>query len=165
MKRRTFLGNALALSATSTVLGTGLLTTQWAQAADAPAADAPASAPTPANPFELKALEDVLKSLNATEAKTSEAIKITAPEIAENGAVVPVSVATTLAGVSAISIVVGNNPTPLAATFNILEGASPDVATRIKMAKTADVIAVVQAADGVYTAKQEVKVTIGGCGG
>ena len=158
MKRRKFLGNALALSATGAVLSTGLLTPQWAMAADEAAAPA-------ASPFDLKALEDVLKSLNATDAKVSDAIKIKAPEIAENGAVVPVAVSTTLAGVSTISLVVSNNPTPLAATFTILEGASPDVSTRIKMAKTAEVMAIVQAADGVHMTKQEVKVTLGGCGG
>lgn len=162
MKRRTFLNNALAVSATGAALSTGLLAPQWAMAENAPAVPAA----EPANPFALKELNEVLKSLNAVDAKTSEEIKIKAPEIAENGAVVPVAVSTTIAGAASISIAVSNNPTPLAATFNILEGTSPDVSTRIKMAKTADVIAVVKTADGTaYTAKQEVKVTIGGCGG
>jgi sulfur-oxidizing protein SoxY len=88
------------------------------------------------------------------------------PEIAENGAVVPVGVATTLAGASTISIAVSNNSTPLAASFTLSEATIPNVSTRIKMAKTAEVVAVVKTADGsTYVAKKEVKVTIGGCGG
>ncbi|WP_020561146.1 thiosulfate oxidation carrier protein SoxY [Thiofilum flexile] len=161
MKRRTFLGNTLALATTGAALSTGLLAPQWAAAAG----EASAASEASPSPFNLKALDEVLKSLNATDAKTSDAIKIKAPEIAENGAVVPVSISTTLAGVSTISLVVSNNPNPLAATFTLLEGTSPDVTTRIKMAKTAEVIAIVQAADGVHIAKQNIKVTLGGCGG
>jgi sulfur-oxidizing protein SoxY len=155
MKRRTFLNNALALSATSAVLSTGLVTPQWVMAAD-----------EPASPFSLKTLDEVLKALNAVEAKPSTEIEITVPEIAENGAVVPVGVATTLAGASTISIAVSNNSTPLAASFTLSEATIPNVSTRIKMAKTAEVVAVVKTADGsTYVAKKEVKVTIGGCGG
>ena len=118
-----------------------------------------------ANPFTAKTLDEVLKLINATDSKPSTDIQLKAPEIAENGAVVPLTVSSTLAGITGISIVVSNNPTPLAATFTIPEGTSADVSTRIKMAKTSEVIALVQTKDGLFSAKQEVKVTIGGCGG
>jgi len=92
-------------------------------------------------------------------------IKITAPEIAENGAVVPVEIETTLADVESVSIFVKNNPRPLAASFILGKGAASNVATRIKMGKTSDVIAVVKSGGKLMSAKQEIKVTIGGCGG
>jgi sulfur-oxidizing protein SoxY len=87
------------------------------------------------------------------------------PEIAENGAVVPVTVSTTLADVESISIVVKNNPRPLVASFEIPAGTLPDVSSRIKMGETSDVTAVVKTADGLYSTSRQVKVTIGGCGG
>ena len=85
--------------------------------------------------------------------------------IAENGAVVPITVTSSIAGVTAVSIIADKNPSPLAASFVLGEGANADVSTRIKMGKTGNVIALVQAGDKVYSAKKEVKVTIGGCGG
>ncbi|MFZ1344800.1 thiosulfate oxidation carrier protein SoxY [Thiothrix eikelboomii] len=155
MKRRTFLTNTLAISAAGIAIGSGLISSNLAVAAEDPAA----------NPFTAKTLDEVLKLINATDSKPSTDIQLKAPEIAENGAVVPLTVSSTLAGITGISIVVSNNPTPLAATFTIPEGTSADVSTRIKMAKTSEVIALVQTKDGLFSAKQEVKVTIGGCGG
>jgi sulfur-oxidizing protein SoxY len=87
------------------------------------------------------------------------------PEIAENGAVVPVTISTTLENVESISIVVRNNPRPLAASFEIPAGTLPDVSSRIKMGETSDVIAVVRTNTGIYSTSKQVKVTIGGCGG
>ena len=87
-----------------------------------------------------------------------------APDIAENGAVVPVTVESDVEGISSISIFAAGNQMPLVASFNLGEGALGFVSTRIKMAKTADVIAVVKAGDRVMSAAKEVKVTIGGCG-
>ena len=85
--------------------------------------------------------------------------------IAENGAVVPVSVTTTLADVTSISFLVSENPVALVATYRIPTGTLPNVANRIKMAKTSNVIVVVEAGGKLYSANKEVKVTVGGCGG
>lgn len=155
MKRRTFLTNTLAVSAAGIAISSGLVSSKLAFAAEEPATNA----------FTAKTLDEVLKLINATDNKPSTDIQLKAPEIAENGAVVPLTVSSTLAGVTGISIVVANNPTPLAATFTIPEGTKAEVSTRIKMAKTSEVIALVQTKDGLFSAKQEVKVTIGGCGG
>ena len=155
MKRRTFLTNTLAISAVGMAVTSGLVSSKLALAAEEPAA----------NPFTAKTLDEVLKLINATEAKPSSDIQLKAPEIAENGAVVPLTVSSTMAGVTGISIVVANNPTPLAATFTLPEVTKAEVSTRIKMAKTSEVIALVQTKDGIFSAKQEIKVTIGGCGG
>jgi sulfur-oxidizing protein SoxY len=87
------------------------------------------------------------------------------PEIAENGAVVPVTIRSDLENVESISIVVEKNPRPLAATFEMLPGTLPEVSNRIKMGETSDVMAVVKTADGIYSTSKQVKVTIGGCGG
>lgn len=155
MKRRRFLTNTLAISAAGIAISSGLVSPNLAVAAEEPAT----------NPFTAKTLDEALKLINATDSKPSTDIQLKAPEIAENGAVVPLTVSSSLAGVTGISIIVANNPTPLAATFTIPEGTTAEVSTRIKMAKTSDVIALVQTKDGLFSAKQEVKVTIGGCGG
>ena len=99
------------------------------------------------------------------QATASDQITLKVPEIAENGAVVPVTISTTLADVESISIVVKNNPRPLVASFEIPAGTLPDVSSRIKMGETSDVTAVVKTADGLYSTSRLVKVTIGGCGG
>lgn len=92
-------------------------------------------------------------------------MKLDAPEIAENGAVVPISVSSTLADVTSISILVADNPNALAASYKIPPGTMPNVANRIKMAKTTNVVAVVEAGGKLYSTTKEVKVTVGGCGG
>ena len=99
------------------------------------------------------------------QATASDQITLKVPEIAENGAVVPVTISTTLADVESISIVVKNNPRPLVASFEIPAGTLPNVSSRIKMGETSDVTAVVKTADGLYSISRQVKVTIGGCGG
>lgn len=114
--------------------------------------------------FEAKTLDDALKAMAVTP-EESDKIKIKAPEIAENGAVVPVTITADMDGVTELSILVEKNPTPLAATFILGEGAKPEASTRIKMGATSNVIALAKAGDKTYSAKQEVKVTIGGCGG
>jgi sulfur-oxidizing protein SoxY len=103
--------------------------------------------------------------LGTDQAAPSDQIAMKVPEIAENGAVVPVTVSTTLENVESISIVVPNNPRPLAATFEIMPGTLPDVSSRIKMGETSDVIAVVKTDAGIFSTSKQVKVTIGGCGG
>ena len=97
--------------------------------------------------------------------KLSDKVKLDAPEIAENGAVVPVSVSTTLADVTSISFLVAENPVALVASYKIPAGTVPAIANRIKMAKTSNVIVVVEAGGKLYSATKEVKVTVGGCGG
>ena len=95
----------------------------------------------------------------------SDAVKLKAPAIAENGAVVPVSVKTTLPDVKSISLFVEKNPSPLAATFNLMPVNVADVSIRIRMGETSNLIAVVESGGKLHRAQQEVKVTIGGCGG
>lgn len=101
----------------------------------------------------------------AQTASESAEITLKAPDIAENGAVVPVSIKTDLESVESISIIVENNPNPLAASFELSPEAKAEVSTRIKMNKTSNVIAVVKADGKLHTTQKEVKVTIGGCGG
>jgi sulfur-oxidizing protein SoxY len=120
----------------------------------------------PAKAFSETAASQAMTELFGTDRTTpSTAVSLSAPEVAENGAVVPVSVKATLENVSSVSIVVEKNPRPLAISFDIPPGTLPDVACRIKMAQTSQVMAVVQTDSGLYSASREVKVTIGGCGG
>jgi sulfur-oxidizing protein SoxY len=120
----------------------------------------------PKDAFGASSAEAALASLlGGQSVQPSDQIELQAPEIAENGAVVPISVNTTLDQVESISIVVEKNPRPLAASFEIPQGTLPDVAARIKMGETSDVIAVVKTANGTFSTRRTVKVTIGGCGG
>jgi sulfur-oxidizing protein SoxY len=119
----------------------------------------------PEDAFRQKDSNEAIKLLYGRTAEPSDKIKLDAPEIAENGAVVPVSVATTLAEVTTISFVVPENPNPLAAYYKIPQGTMPNVANRLKMAKTSNIIVIVEAGGKLYSASREVKVTIGGCGG
>ena len=114
--------------------------------------------------FESKAMTDVMKSLGATDAAESKDIVITAPDIAENGAVVPIAVTSKLPNTQQISIVAEKNPFPLAATFDVSGGGEGYVSTRIKMGQTSDVWAIVKAGGKFFTARKEVKITVGGCG-
>ena len=102
--------------------------------------------------------------LGGTPEESAE-VTLKAPDIAENGAVVPVSVRSTLANVETMSIFVENNPTPLVVECIIPAGTEADVSTRLRMGKTSKVTAVVKADGKLYSASKEVKVTIGGCGG
>ena len=119
----------------------------------------------PEDAFKQKGDADAIKSLYGKTAEPSDKVKLDAPEIAENGAVVPISVASTLADVTSISILVSENPNALAASYKIPAGTLPSVASRLKMAKTTNVIAIVEAGGKLYSATKEVKVTVGGCGG
>src|ERR671931_183443 len=106
-----------------------------------------------------------IKALYGKTAEASDKIKLDAPEIAENGAVVPVSVTTTLPDVTSISFLVAENPIVLVASYKIPAGTVPSVANRIKMAKTSKVTVLVEAGGKLFRADKEVKVTVGGCGG
>ena len=153
-KRRILLKGSLAAGSVGIAVGAGLLTPNtvlgaWNEAA-----------------FNAPDMATALNGLLGSDAaEASEDIKIKAPDIAENGAVVPVTVESSIEGVQSISIVASGNSTPLVASFQLGEGAIPFVSTRIKMGKTADVVAVVQAGDKLYSGAKNVKVTIGGCGG
>ena len=119
----------------------------------------------PEDAFKQKSDADAIKALYGKTAEASDKVKLDAPEIAENGAVVPISVSSTLADVTSISILVAENPNALAASYKIPAGTLPSVANRLKMAKTTNVIAIVEAGGKLYSTSKEVKVTVGGCGG
>jgi sulfur-oxidizing protein SoxY len=119
----------------------------------------------PEDAFKQKSDADAIRALYGKTAEASDKVKLDAPEIAENGAVVPIAVTTTLADVSTISFFVSENPNALAASYVIPAGTIPAIANRLKMAKTCNVIAIVEAGGKLYSATKEVKVTVGGCGG
>lgn len=155
MKRRLFLKGGLstcaaAFAATAGLLAPGRLLAAWQATA-----------------FESKNVDEAIKNAFGTnQATASDAVQFKVlPEIAENGAMVPVEVTTTLPNVESISILVEKNPTPLAATFMLGSDTNGTIATRVKMSKTSDVIALVRADGKLYSARKEVKVTVGGCGG
>jgi sulfur-oxidizing protein SoxY len=150
VKRRTFLEYAAALGM-GAVAGFNFTREVWAQAWNKAG-------------FEAKTVTEVMKSLGAVSPIESKDIVITAPDIAENGAVVPVAVTSRIPNTESIAIVTEKNPFPLAATFDVTNGAEPYISTRIKMGETSNVRAVVKAAGKHYSAVKEVKVTIGGCG-
>ena len=153
-KRRTFLKSSAAASAVGIAVSAGLITPRSVFAAWPKAA------------FEATDVNAALSgAVGGTSMADSSDIKVKAPDIAENGAVVPITVTSDIAGTESISILVPNNNTPLAASFNLGKNADGFISTRIKMGKTSDVVVVVKAGGKLYTAKKEVKVTIGGCGG
>jgi sulfur-oxidizing protein SoxY len=119
----------------------------------------------PEEAFKQKSDADAIKALYGKTAEPSDKVKLDAPEIAENGSVVPISVSTTLADVTSIAFLVSENPNVLIAKYNIPSGTMPAVANRIKMAKTSNVTVLVEAGGKLYSATKEVKVTVGGCGG
>ncbi len=151
--RRKFLKTATFVGAAVTV-GTGALVPQRAIGAYMKAA------------FEAKDVNGALSASMGTDQHTaSDSVKLKAPDIAENGAVVPVTVSAGMGNVDAISIIAASNASPLTSTYQLSAASEPFVSTRIKMSKTANVIAVVKADGKLYSTTKEVKVTIGGCGG
>ena len=152
--RRKFIKTAAFVGATVSAVGTGILTPQRALGAYTQAA------------FEAKDVNGALTaSMGTDQHSASDSIKLKAPDIAENGAVVPITVSSTMGNVESIAIVASANAQPLTSTYNLSSTSEPFVSTRIKMAKTSDVIAVVKADGKLYSTTKEVKVTIGGCGG
>jgi sulfur-oxidizing protein SoxY len=115
--------------------------------------------------FKATKLDDVIKAFGGGQAAESDKITLVAPDIAENGAVVPVGVNSDLPNTTQISILVPKNPNALTAHFEMSDGTLPEVATRIKMGGTSDVYALVKADGKFYTVHKEIKVTLGGCGG
>lgn len=154
IKRRTFLKSSAAAGAVGIAVSAGLITPRTVFAA------------WPKGAFEATDVDSALKGVLGDSAMTESGdIKVKAPDIAENGAVVPITVTSEIAGTESISVLVPANNTPLAATFNLSSNTEGFVSTRIKMSKTSDVVIVVKAGGKLYSAKKEVKVTIGGCGG
>ena len=116
--------------------------------------------------FDAKNMADVLKALGAAAPAESKDVSIGGPDIAENGAVVPLTASTTLTGVKQLLVLVEKNPSVLVALFNITDSVEANVSTRAKMGQSSDVYAVAIMNDGkTLFAKKEVKVTLGGCGG
>ncbi|MEO7244602.1 MAG: thiosulfate oxidation carrier protein SoxY [Rubrivivax sp.] len=116
--------------------------------------------------FAAKSLAEVVKALGASAPVESKDVTITGPDIAENGAVVPVGAATTAAGANKLLLLVEKNPNALAAIFELSDKIEPSVSTRVKMGQSSNVYAVAMTADGkVLYAAKEIKVTLGGCGG
>ena len=119
----------------------------------------------PEEAFMSTEIDKAIGELYGHPPQASDLVKLKVPDIAENGAVVPISVSTDIENVESISIYVEGNPNPLAATFELSPYIVAAVSTRIKMGKTSNVVAAIYSGGTVYTATQEVKVTIGGCGG
>lgn len=153
--RRTILKGAVAGS----LAGLGLGSFPFPAFAEADAKNWPQDA------FKQKTEADALKALYGKSAEASDKVSLDAPEIAENGAVVPIAVNSSLPNVTGVAILVLENPYTLAAAYKIPEGTQPAVASRFKMAKTTKVIAVVESGGKLFSASKEVKVTVGGCGG
>jgi len=152
--RRSFIKSSAAAGAFGVAVSAGLITPRAVLAAWPKAA------------FEATDTDTAIKSALGGGAITeSSDITLKAPEIAENGAVVPITVTSKIAGTESISLLIPKNPTPLTATFKLGSNTEGFVSTRVKMSKTSDVIAVVKAGDKLFSTKLTVKVTIGGCGG
>ncbi len=115
--------------------------------------------------FGAKTAQDALKSIGAAGAAPSKDILIEAPQIAENGAVVPIEITSNIPGTTSIAVVIEKNPFPLAGKFDFTDSALPYVKLNVKMGETSDVRVVATAAGRHYAATKEIKVTIGGCGG
>ena len=115
--------------------------------------------------FGAKSAADALKNIGAAAAAPSKDIVIEAPQIAENGAVVPIEISSNIPGTTSIAVVIEKNPFPLAGKFDFKEGALPFVKLNVKMGETSDVRVIAEAGGRHYVATKEIKVTIGGCGG
>ena len=153
MNRRNFIKNSM-LFAGSLVAVPSLIVSRKAYAA------------WPEKSFDIKDLTESVSSVYGhSNLEESSKVKLKAPEIAENGAIVPINVSTTLDNVESIMIFVENNPQPLSSGYKLTSLSEPSIGTRLKMGKTSNVMAAVKSGDKVYTSTQEVKVTIGGCGG
>jgi len=153
-QRRIFLKSSVTAGVLGLAIGAGILKPTIVLAA------------RPEKVFKSKSVDEALTELfGSSNAESSADINVKAPEIAENGAVVPVTVSTKMSGVESITILAPNNPVPMVAHMEYAEGLPGFISVRLKMGKTGDVVAVVKANGKVYKASKNVKVTIGGCGG
>ena len=154
MNRRNFLKNSLMTAATVTTFAGLMIKPKRLYAA------------WPKASFDITDLNDSINSVYGhNNLSESSEVMLKAPDIAENGAIVPLNVKTKLKNVESIMIFVENNPQPLSSGYNLSSKSVPVVGTRIKMGNTSKVIAAVKSNGKIYTASKEVKVTIGGCGG
>ena len=115
--------------------------------------------------FGAKTADAALKGIGISGAAPTRDVLIEAPEIAENGAVVPIEITSNVPGTTSIAVIADKNPFPLVAQFQFQDGAVPFVKLNIKMGETSEVRAIAQAGGKSYVATKEIKVTIGGCGG
>jgi len=154
-KRREVLKTGGGLTLMSLLAAAG-----WLEAADALAADWNKAA------FETRTVDETVKALGGSApAQSKEILFVATPDIAENGAVVPIGVTSTIPKTEAIAILIEKNPNTLAASFDIPPGTDPSISTRVKMGQSSNVYAVVKADGKFYVASKEIKVTLGGCGG
>ena len=154
-KRREVLktGGGLTLLALVTAAG-------WLRPGDALAADWNKAA------FDAKTLDDTMKALGgSTPAQSKDVAFVNTPDIAENGAVVPIGIVSSIPKTESIAILIEKNPNMLAAVFDIPPGTDPAISTRVKMGQSSNVYALVKADGKYFAAVKEIKVTLGGCGG
>ncbi len=154
LNRRQLLKSGGNASLLAVLMGAGLLKPGFAFAAD-----------WNKSAFSATDLAGAIKGMGGSEPTPSTEISFTAPDIAENGAVVPVSITSKIPNTQSISVFVEKNPNPLTAVFEIAEGTEPTITTRVKMGQTSNVYALVKADGKFHSAVKEVKVTLGGCGG
>ncbi len=138
----------LSVLASAGIIAPGMALAEWNKAA-----------------FDAKSMADTLKALGAGAPADSKDVQVTGPDIAENGAVVPVGVTSTLPNVTMVAILIEKNPSALAASFNLPAGTEANVQTRVKMGQTSNVYALVKSDGKFFMANKEIKVTLGGCGG
>ena len=138
----------MSLLAAAGIIAPGMALAEWNKAA-----------------FDAKSMADTLKALGAGAPADSKDVQVTGPDIAENGAVVPVGVSSTLPNVTMVAILIEKNPNALAASFTLPEGTEANVQTRVKMGQTSNVFAVVKSDGKFFMTSKEIKVTLGGCGG
>ena len=151
MNRRALLSHSAKVAA---LLAAGGFLPQFAQAA------------YNAQAFEVKTMADLVKLLGGSAPTESKDVTVTGPDIAENGAVVPIGVSTTLPGAKRLLLLVEKNPSALAAVFDVTDKIDANISTRVKMGQSSNVYAVAMMGDGkVLFAQKEIKVTLGGCGG
>jgi len=118
------------------------------------------------NAFEAKTMDETMKAFGGgAPAQSKDIAFVSTPDIAENGAVVPIGVSSSIPKTESIAILIEKNPNMLAASFDIPAGTDPSVSTRVKMGQSSNVYALVKADGKYYVAAKEIKVTLGGCGG
>ena len=138
----------MSILATAGIITPGIALADWNKAA-----------------FDAKSMADTLKTLGISAPADSKDVQVTGPDIAENGAVVPVGVASSLPNVTMVAILIEKNPNALAASFTLPEGTEANVQTRVKMGQTSNIYALVKSDGKFFMATKEIKVTLGGCGG
>ncbi len=149
----------LQAATSSTVLGLAIAAGLMPKPAHAQAADWNKAA------FDTKTLQEAVKAMGGAQPVLSKDVIVTGPDIAENGAVVPIGVKSNIAGTTQVAVLIEKNPGILSAVFELPTGTDAEVSTRVKMAQSSNVFALVKANDKYYYAAKEVKVTLGGCGG